>query len=91
MRKALIIALGLASLGAIASVQPAAAVKTCHAVCDQWAMDHHGQWRCYSTHPECILGGALESVWNAPKPAPAPPQPISSGGGGAQHGKLKPN
>jgi hypothetical protein len=90
-RKVLIIAFGLASLGAIASVRPAAAIQTCHAVCDQWAIDNRGQLRCFSTHQACAAGGIWNNMFGAPKAPPAPPQPISSGGGGAQHGKLKPN
>jgi hypothetical protein len=88
MRKTLVVAFALASLGVLAAVQPAAAVKTCMTVCDQWGIDHYDQLRCYSSHKQCILGGALENIWNAPK---SPSQPISSGGGGAQHGKLKSN
>jgi hypothetical protein len=55
MRKVLIIALGLASLGAIASVQQASAAagQICKPVCDQWAPDNLGKPRCFSAHTEC--------------------------------------
>ena len=64
MRKVLIIALGLASLGALAGVQQASAAagQICKPVCDQWAPDNFGTPRCFSAHTECTnakgVGGA---------------------------------
>lgn len=64
MRKVLIIAFGLASLGALAT-QPASAAQTCRMVCDQSAI-HNGQTRCFSSHKECtntkaVGGGAVKT------------------------------
>jgi hypothetical protein len=58
MRKILIIALGLASFGAIAAVQQASANPLCKPVCDQWGPGNNGQPRCFSAHMECPNGKA---------------------------------
>jgi len=58
MRKSLVIALGLVSLGAIVSVQPAGAAYVCKWKCDQWANDNQGHYRCFSEHQVCEKTGS---------------------------------
>ncbi len=53
MRKVLLIALGLASLGAIASVQPAAAKVTCQTVCEVFSTDSAGHGTCTRSRQKC--------------------------------------
>lgn len=53
MRKVLIIALGIASLAALVSVQSASAAQNCKEVCDQWAPGNSGKPRCFSARVVC--------------------------------------
>jgi hypothetical protein len=78
MRKALTIALGLASLGAIASAQPAyslasmqpgaAACRTQNIKCNK---DNHGGMICYNTYLNC-LHSTVQNGGGASGPGPAP-------------------
>ena len=78
MRKALIIALGLASLGAIASAQPAfslasmqpgaAACRTQNIKCNK---DNHGGLICFNTYLNC-LHPTVQNGGGASGPGPAP-------------------
>ena len=52
MCKVLIVALSLASLGALAAMQPAFAAQSCKMVCDQWEV-HNEKRRCFSEHRVC--------------------------------------
>jgi len=53
MYKALIVALGVASLATLSGVQLASAAQDCKIVCDQWAPDNWGNPRCFSAHRVC--------------------------------------
>ena len=78
MRKALIIALGLASLGSVASVRPAfslasmqpgaAACRTQNIKCNK---DNHGGLICFNTYLNC-LHPTVQNGGGASGPGPAP-------------------
>jgi hypothetical protein len=53
MRKVLIVIFGLASLGALASVQPAAAKVTCQTVCELFSTDSAGHGACTRSRQKC--------------------------------------
>ena len=77
MRKALTIALGLASLGAFASVQPASALSStqslpafCRTQNIKCNTDTHGKQVCATQYLSCLHPSQLSFGASGPGPAP---------------------
>ena len=79
MRKIIIIALGLASLGALAGAQPTLALEsglagTCRTHNIKCNTDTHGKQVCANTYINC-LHSTVQLGGGASGPGPAPDQP----------------